>query len=133
MRLTEVRQGIADALAAVPNLRVYSYVADAPQPPCAIVGYPDEWLYDVRFTEDTADCDIPVTVYVGAASDRASQSQLDAFTDSTGTTSLKAAIEADRTLGGSVGTCRVARAAQFGKYGEPSLWIGFTLYVKVYG
>ena len=44
---------------------------------------------------------------VGRVSERTAQASLDAYANPTGASSIKTAIEADRTLGGSAQTCRV--------------------------
>lgn len=133
MKLSAVRQAIADALGTISGLRVYPYNPDNPQVPCAIVEYPQEWEYDTRFASGSAGTEIPVLVLVGAANDRASQTQLDGFIDYVGTTSLKAAIETHTALSGVA--LRVARAAEFSRYGAATgtQYLGCRIYVKVYG
>jgi hypothetical protein len=44
---------------------------------------------------------------VGRVSERTAQGSLDAYANPSGASSIKTAIEADRTLGGAAQTCRV--------------------------
>jgi hypothetical protein len=57
---------------------------------------------------DSATC--TVLLIVGRMSEQAAQAKLDGYLAGTGSTSVKAAIEADATLSGAVQTVRVASA-----------------------
>lgn len=99
---------LAEAVDTIPSLRVYAYPADSVAPPAAVVGLP---VTPFDFTMGGAEeWQVPVWVMVGKVSDRASRSALCAYVTPTGATSVKAAIEADPTLGGACDSVHVTRA-----------------------
>jgi hypothetical protein len=63
-----------------------------------------------------------MALLVGRADDRAAQNKLDAFL--VGANSIKAAVEADRTLGGTANTCRVTEMSNYA-----SMNVGETVYL----
>ncbi len=67
---------------------------------------------------------IPVWGGVGAQDRQTAQNLLDPYLDNTGSRSIKAAIESDRTLGGAAHTCRVAKAENY-----TGLWVEFRVEV----
>ena len=79
---------------------------DNPQPPIAVV-MPGSITYDTAFGRGSDQYEFTVMLIVGRAADRASQTNLDAYCASSGTASVKAAIEGDRTLGSAALDCRV--------------------------
>jgi len=108
MNVTNVRAGLKTRLATISGLRVWDSIPDQVTPPGAVVGQLD-FTFDIDNARglDIANCDIYVIVQRFDA--RSSQNQLDDYLGS-GAKSIKAAIEADRTLGGAVNTLRVTRA-----------------------
>lgn len=119
--LAELREGLAVRMGTIPNLRTSATVPDAPRPPIAIV-MPERIVYDLNAKRGADTFFFTIMVIVGRADDRAAQNNLDAFI--VGSTSIKAAIEADRTLGGKADTCRVT---EMGNYSSMS--VGDTLYL----
>jgi hypothetical protein len=55
-----------------------------------------------------------VTLLVGRADVRTAQRSLDAYCSSSGTSSVKSAIESDRTLGGKANDLRVTALSTYG-------------------
>jgi hypothetical protein len=108
-------------MATIPNLRTSATVPDSPKPPIAIV-MPERVVYDLNANRGADTFFFTIMVIVGRADDRAAQNGLDSFI--VGPTSIKAAIEADRTLGGMANTCRVT---EMGNYS--SMNVGDTLYL----
>jgi len=102
--ISAIREGIAENLSQVSNLRVSATMLDSPRPPVAMV-YPDTIDFDLNANRGADTFTFIVYVLVGRADDRAAQNRLDSFV--AGDSSVKAAIESDRTLGGSADTCRV--------------------------
>ena len=94
------------ALSAVPNLRVRELIPALVTPPMAVVS-PSSIEYDLNAKNGVSRYLFTVTVFVVKADDRAAQLRVDPFVAPTGTGSIKAALEADRTLGGVVNTLRV--------------------------
>lgn len=98
--IEQVMLGIETRLKTIPGLRVSEYVPGQINPPQAIVGVPPVPDYR-RVFGSTGQLSIEptVTVLVSAALDRTGQLKLASYTDKTGTSSVFAAIEADKTLG----------------------------------
>lgn len=102
-----VRAGIGTALDTIAGLRCFDYVPDSLAPPAAVVE-PLEIDYDEAMNSGTQFYRAFILVIVGRMSDRSSQDRLDAYLTDTGATSVKAALESDRTLGGACATLQVA-------------------------
>ncbi|HEY7823181.1 MAG TPA: hypothetical protein VIG24_10120 [Acidimicrobiia bacterium] len=104
--LSDIRSAMGTALAAVPNLRVRELIPSLVTPPMAVV-QPSSIEYDLNAQNGVNRYLFTVTVFVVKADDRAAQLRVDPFVAPTGSGSIKAALEADRTLGGVVNTLRV--------------------------
>lgn len=98
-----ILDALGAALGTISGLRVYDYPPDSVAVPAAVVGYPESVTYDATYRRGSDQCEVPVTVLVGKASDRASRDALTPYF-----ASVKAAI--DGNLGGVVADARVARA-----------------------
>lgn len=97
--LSELREGIAENLATITGLRVSSFVPDNPNPPMAIVT-PQNIEYHKAFKNGFSTYNFVVSVFVTRVSERTAQASLDAYCAPTGASSIKSAIESDRTLSG---------------------------------
>jgi hypothetical protein len=111
--LEQIRQGIATNLSTISGLRTSWFVPDNPSPPIAIV-VPERVDYDVSFARGSDTYALNVLIIGGRINERAAQSSLDSFLDSTGTASVKTAIESDKTLGGAAHSLRVADWSGYG-------------------
>ena len=120
--LTDLRTGLANRLTTITGLRSSAYIPDNPQPPVAVV-MPGRIQYDTAFGRGSDEYQFTIMLIVGRVADRASQTNLDAYCASSGSTSVKAAIEGDRTLGGHALDCRVTEMTNQG-----SLAIGDVTY-----
>ncbi len=120
--LTDLRAGLATRLATITGLRSSAYIPDNPQPPVAVV-MPSSITYDTAFGRGSDDYTFTIMLIVGRVADRASQTNLDTYCASSGSASVKAAIEGDRTLGGHALDCRVTQMTNQG-----SLAIGDVTY-----
>ena len=113
-----IRDQLQTRLATVSGLRAYDVATGAERLPAAIV-FPFTTerltaggLYRYLFT---------VEVYAGLSRGlQRAQDQLDGFADPEATNSIEAAIEGDRTLGGTVASVRVD-GLQAGSYGFAEL------------
>jgi hypothetical protein len=99
MSITTIRDGIATNLATISGLRVSADIPDNPNPPQAIVQL-QSVDYDGAFQGGLTTYSFLITVLVGRAAERSAQIKLNAYASS-GTGGIKAAIESDKTLGGS--------------------------------
>jgi hypothetical protein len=97
--LSDLRTGIAENLSTIVGLRVSSFVPDNFNPPIAIVS-PQGIEYHKSFKNGLNTYSFVVSVFVARVSERTAQSNLDAYCDPSGASSIKSAIESDRTLSG---------------------------------
>lgn len=113
--ISGIRDGLAVRLATITGLRTTSYEPDKIAVPAAVVG-------DVEVTFDRAmgrgldEIKVTVRLYASRAADRSGQKALDAYLTGSGPSSVKAAIEADRTLGGACSDLRVTGVDGYGVY-----------------
>lgn len=121
--LSELRTGLATNLGTISGLRTSSFVPDTVSPPIAIVE-PASIKFDVSMGRGLDEFSFKVTVIVGRATDRAAQATIDSFCSSAGSSSVKRAIESDRTLGGKCNDLRVTNLSSYG-----SVQIGDTPYL----
>lgn len=104
----QVMEGIEARLLTIEGLRVASYAPDQINPPQAIVGVPPVPNYRASFgSAGELQIQPTITILVSAALDRVGQQKLASYVDKTGTQSVYAAIEADKTLGLSNVECIV--------------------------
>jgi hypothetical protein len=97
--LSDLREGIAENLSTIVGLRVSSFVPDNPNAPMAVVS-PQGIEYHKSFANGFNTYNFSVAVFVARVSERTGQNSLDAYCSSTGSSSIKSAIESDRTLAG---------------------------------
>ena len=102
-----VMQGLETRLKTISGLRADYFAADQINPPHAVIGVPAIESYRATMTRGRFQLQPQIFVFVSAALDRVGQSRLAGFANATGATSIPAAIEADRTLGGIVDDCVV--------------------------
>ena len=120
--MTDLRTGLANRLATITGLRSTATIPDNPAPPVAVV-MPGRVNYDTAFGRGSDEYEFTIMLIVGRVADRASQTTLDTYCASSGSTSVKAAIEGDRSLGGNALDCRVTAMTSQG-----SLAIGDVTY-----
>jgi hypothetical protein len=111
---SEVRDGLKTALQNIAGLRVYDTIPENPQPPAAIVGQLD-MNFDINNARGLDLATVEVYLLVQRMDVRSGQNKLDGFLAGSGDNSVKAAIEADKTLGGVCNTLRVL-SAESGQY-----------------
>lgn len=129
---SEVRDGLKKNLQEIDGLRVYDLVPDNPQPPSAIIGQLD-LVFDLNNARGLDQANIDVLVIVQRFSERTGQDKLDKYLSGSGDYSIKAAIEADRTLDGAVDTLRVT-SAQSGVYQAADIeYLSYRYQVTVWG
>lgn len=112
--VAELRAGIATNLATITGLRTAAKVPDDPKPPVAIV-LPQSVTYDNAFHGGMTTYNFSVLLLVSRVSERTGQDTLDAWVSSTGTNSIKRAIESDKTLGGKAYDLRVSEVRNYGE------------------
>jgi hypothetical protein len=112
--ISELRAGIKTNLATITGLRVSDFQPDNINPPVAIV-FPISVNYDETFARGMQTYTFSVQVIVGRVSERSGQNSIDAYISSTGTKSIKLAIESNKTLGGKAFDLRVTDMRNYGE------------------
>jgi hypothetical protein len=121
--ISDLRVGIAANLATITGLRTGSTIPENVNPPYAIVA-PSSMNYHASMGNGMTTYNFIVTLVVGRADARSAQNALDAFCSSTGSSSIRSAVESDRTLGGKAFDCVVTQMRNYG-----SLSIGDNTYL----
>jgi hypothetical protein len=106
MSVSLMRVGLASNLARISGLRTSATIPDDPHPPIAVVK-PNSITYDLSFARGVDEYEFLVLVIVGRVDERTAQTRLDGYCAPSGDTSVKQAIESDKTLGGSAYDLRV--------------------------
>lgn len=114
MALTEITAGLAEALQAIPGLRVVAMPSDTVNPPEAVVDFPTTVLFDSMLGHVDA-YTIRIRVYVGRSDERSARLALARFLGS-GDSSVKRAVEANPTLNGAAKNVAVLRAENVGYF-----------------
>lgn len=97
--VSQVSEGIRVRLATITGLRTFAYQPEQLNPPSAFPVL-DSVEYHGAFQGGNVRMRFTVIVIVGRYLDRVAHSNLDGYLSYSGATSLRAAIEADKTLGG---------------------------------
>lgn len=99
--ISQIRSGLSTRLATITGLRSGPTIPDNVNPPFAIVA-PSSVDYHRAFNNALSTYNFTVTLVVGRVSERTAQNSLDAYCSPSGASSIRVAIEADKTLGGVV-------------------------------
>lgn len=108
--VSQVATGLQTRLATITGLRTFNYQPEQENPPFA---YPqiNSINYHRAYSGGDVVMDWTVYVVVGRYLDRTAHAQLDDYLSYSGTKSVRAAIEADPTLGGVCSTLIVRSGA----------------------
>ena len=132
MNPSQVRDGLKTNLQTITGLRAYDLIPDTVVPPCAVIGQLD-FTFDIDNARGLDQAQVDVLVIVQRFSERAGQDKLDAYLAGSGSTSIKAAIESDRTLGGTVNTLRVT-GAEAGTYDSQGVtFLSYRYRITIWG
>lgn len=107
-----IRAGIATNLGTIAGLRTSAWVPDQINPPIAVVK-PESISYDTAFGRGLDTMEFSVLCIVGRVEERTAQATLDAYCATTGTASIKAAIESNPTLGSAISDLRVTEMRNY--------------------
>lgn len=111
--ITDLRNAIATNLATITGLRTGATIPDNVNPPYAMV-IPTTVDYHKAFHNGLNTYNFTITVVVGRVSERTSQNTLDAYCSPTGASSIKQAVESNRTLSGYAYDCVVTGMRNYG-------------------
>jgi hypothetical protein len=130
--LDGIREGIAANLRTITGLRAVADLPDNPNPPIALVA-PRTIEYDQAFAKGLAVYTFTVSVIVGRVAEREAQRRLNAYSDNKGSSSVKTAIESDKTLGGKAFDVRVISMDNIGAIQlNDATYLGADFTVSVY-
>lgn len=102
----EIQDGLAQALRTIPGLRVADHLPEQINPPIAVIQI-QSVTYHRAMRGGLSNWEYVVSVVAGRLGDRAAQRTLDAWMSWDGSQSVRAALEADQTLGGICSTVKV--------------------------
>jgi hypothetical protein len=132
MNPSQVRDGLKTRLQTITGLRAYDLIPDTVVPPCSVVGQLD-FTFDIDNARGLDQAQVDVLVIVQRFSERAGQDKLDGYLAGSGASSIKAAIEGDRTLGGTVNTLRVT-GAEAGTYDSQGVtFLSYRYRITIWG
>jgi hypothetical protein len=132
MTPSSVRSGLATRLDTITGVRVFDYIPDSVPTPCAVVGNLTI-EFDESFARGLDMGSVDCLLIVSRMNERGAQDKLDAYLAGSGAGSVKAAVEADLTLSGSVATCRVTRATPIEVDVSGIKYFAYRYEVEVYG
>ena len=133
MTPSSVRDGLKTRLQTIAAIRnYYDTIPDSINTPAAVVGQV-EVEFDASMVRGSDRGLVDVLLFASRMSERSGQDLLDGFLNSTGSTSVKTAIEADRTLGGAVNTTRVLRATPIATTIAGVEYLGYRYEIEVIG
>jgi len=121
--ITDLRAGLATRLGTITGLRTTTETPDTISPPVAIINVANV-NYDRTFARGLDEYNFVITVIVGRVGERSAQRLLDSYVSPVAPSSVKLAIELDRTLGGKCDSLRVTDMRNYG-----SLVIGEITYL----
>lgn len=99
--LTTIIDGIEALLGGISGLKVVDHMPGTINPPVAVIGAP-EVDYDAAMNRGQDRVVVPIFVLVSRSDNRGSQKDLHGYASGSGSTSVKAVINADRTLNGAL-------------------------------
>jgi len=103
MTIAGIRQGLATNVGTISGLRTASEIPDQASPPIAIVSL-QSIDYHNAMQNGMTNFIFTVQVIVGRAAEKEAQRRLDQYAEPTGATSVKSAIESDKSLNGNCQT-----------------------------
>jgi hypothetical protein len=110
--ITTIRTKLAENLSTISGLRTSGEMPDNPNPPIAIVR-PGSIQYDQSFARGLTRYQFVVVVIVGRVAEKTAQRNLDAYCSTTGASSIKLAVESDKTLDGNCYDLRVTEMRNY--------------------
>lgn len=130
--IPDIANALAAAIGTIDGLRTLPFLADVITPPVALIAWEEVSSYHGAFGYSDVEHTFTVHLIVGRASERAGIEAMEAFASPSGSSSIRAAIEADNTLGSVVSTCIVDKSGPPGQLtvaGLTYLWLPFTVLV----
>jgi hypothetical protein len=106
-----IRRGLAQRLRTIEGLEAYTFITSRPNVPAAMVSR-RHTAYDATMARGSDDFEYLITMAVSWADPEVAQESMSRYLDTAGDLSVKAAVEAEDTLGGVVDFARVVEARE---------------------
>ncbi len=113
MSIVAIRDALATNIGTISGLRTSAEIPDNPNPPQAVVQL-QSVNYDGAFQNGLTTYNFLISVIVGRVDERGAQRQLDNYASSTGSQSVKLAVQSDKTLDGNAYDVRVTDMTNIG-------------------
>lgn len=118
--LAAIRDGLRANLASIPGVQVSAYVLSNPVLPVVWIRPASDAVdYHRAMGNGLDEWSMLVQAYVGTPSDLGAQKKLDELLASSGSSSVKAAIESDKTLNGAASDLIVDSCTGYLEYARP--------------
>lgn len=130
--LSDIRNGIKTVLeAANPDIRVYAYPPDSPEmmeaPVCLVLEATPDIDYDFAIAGNSLDLEFEATLYLLVMDGPEGWEELDKYRSPTGTESIRAGIQTDRTLDSSADDAYVSATNDTTRNRDPDVdWWRFS-------
>lgn len=111
--ISGLRDGLATNLATISGLRTLARIPEVVNPPVAVVS-PPTIEFDKSMGRGLDSYEFTIVVFVERIDSRSAESLLNGYAAPSGATSIKAAIESNRTLGGACSDLRVISMREVG-------------------
>jgi hypothetical protein len=112
--ITQIRSGLSTNLATISGLKTYAVIPENPMAPCAVVEF-NGVTYDSAFARSGGDeYTFSVRILVHRVNATTGQDAVDEYCTPAGTRSIKAALEANKTLSGYAFDLRVTEVRNIG-------------------
>jgi hypothetical protein len=135
--VASIRDGLKTRVATISGLNVFDVLPQTFVTPAAVVRPGDPLIiFDQTMGRGSDDFVFTVTIYVSLVDETSAQDALDAYLAGSGSSSVKAAIEGDGTLGGAAHFSRVLMAGDYGQAvvnNVPYLSVSFSVGVTASG
>lgn len=132
--IPEIANALESALETIDGLRTAPFLSDSITPPLALVAWDETVAYHSALAASAAEYSFTIFLIVARSSDRAGIEAMETYASLNGPMSIRAAIEADPTLGGVVSTLLVEKSGpptslNIGQSGVTYLSLPFTVTV----
>jgi hypothetical protein len=114
MTISQIRSGLSTNLATISGLKTYAVIPENPMAPCAVVEFTGV-TYDTAFARSGGDeYAFSVRILVHRVNSTTGQDAVDEYCTPSGTRSIKAALESNKTLSGVAFDLRVTEVRNIG-------------------
>jgi hypothetical protein len=113
LSITAIKTALATNLASISGLRTSTEIPDNPNPPQAVIQL-QSVNYDGAFQQGLTTYNFLVSIIVARVDERNAQKNLDAYASSSGSKSIKLAVQSDKSLNGTAFDVRVTDMTNIG-------------------